>query len=243
MEKRINKKLFALLAVGAMLLCPAQAAVQEDFYKELAELAASRDDTYYFGSMVLTVGSDTLVIDEQPQPLHGTVELRNERTMLPVEAVARAAGAVVSSVDNGRTTVITGQYGEEIRCTEGSDFLTVNGQEYALDAPAYQKGEAQYLPVRAVAEALGLTVTWEPSRAAVTITAPYQTARLLVVAEELDTDRLGASAAIFDGEGLWAIQFDTPAAARAAASALAAQGITVEPDRYIPPSEMEGGIQ
>lgn len=239
MKTRRFKTACALLMAGAVLICPAQAAVREDFYQQLADMAAARDDTYYFGSMVLTVGSNTLVIDEQPQPLRGAVELKNDRTMLPVESIAQAAGAAVSYTDDGRTTVIVGQYGDEIRCTAGQSTMTVNREERAIDAPAYQKDGMNYLPVRAIAEGLGLEVLWEPDNETVFITAPYQTARLLVIAEDLDTDGLGAGAAIYDGAGLWAIQFDTPDQARAAAAKLAAQGIEAEPDRYIPPSEME----
>ena len=202
-------------------------------------MAASRDDTHYFGSMVLKAGSDTLVIDGEMRTLDSAVEIRNNRIMLPMQQIAQAVGAEVSYTDGGRTTVITGGYGEEIRCTAGSTILLVNREERGLDVPAYQKDGKNYLPVRAVAESLGLEVLWEPLGQSVTITFPYQTARLLVVAEELDTSSLGAGAAIYDGAGLWALQFDTPDAARSAAGKLAMQGIAVEPDRYIPPSDME----
>lgn len=241
MKRDIVKRLAALMAAGAMLTASAQAAVQEDFYQKLSELTDAQDSSHYFGNITAAIGSDLLLIDGALCELDSAARLMGGRTMLPLLPIVQAAGGSVSFEDGGNTVVISGQYEKNIHCTIGHKTLLIDGQPCALDAPAYRENGVYYLPVRAIAEALGLEVTWRADEQQIAITAPYQTARLLVAAEQLEFESLNPSAALYDGEGLWVLQFGTPDAARAAATALSDQGIPVEPDRYIPPTEMEGG--
>lgn len=51
----------------------------------------------------------------------------------------------------------------------GSTFFTVNGETRTLDSPSVIKNDRTLLPIRAVVEALGGTVGWEPSEKKVTV--------------------------------------------------------------------------
>lgn len=66
---------------------------------------------------------------------------------------------------------------------------------------------------------------------------PLQNARLIVLADKLNPQGLGARAVLSDGTGMWVLQFDTPSQAKTAAGKLAAKGISAEPDHNIPPVE------
>ncbi len=228
------------LALAGMMLAPAAAQAAgpgDSFYQSLSQLLNSRDDSFYFDSMELTLGSSILTLDGVERQMDAAPDVQNNRTMLPIRAVAEAAGARVDYDAQSETVVITGPYGDEIRCPIGASSMTVNAEACTLDAPSYAKDGRTYLPVRAVAEALDLEVTWDQAASKVVITAPYQSARVLAWAEKLDTGDLNASTVLSDGTGLWVLQFRTPAEAKQAVERLRTRGVTAGPDRYIPPVE------
>lgn len=228
--------ILSLTLAGAMLVPSAHAAGGGgSFYQALSQLVNSRDDSFYFDAIELSTGSNILKLDGVEQEMDVAPDIRNNRTMLPIRAVAEAAGASVDFDAQSQTVVITSPYGDEIRCPIGSSSMTVNAQTCTLDAPSYARDGRTYLPVRAVAEALDLEVEWDQATSTVTITAPYQSARVLAWSDTLDASGLGASTVLTDGTGLWVLQFERPAQAKQAVQTLQAQGITAGPDRYIPP--------
>lgn len=214
------------------------ASPSDRFQQELTQLL-QEDDGFYFDSIQLTVGSHDLAVDGVTVQMDAAPDIQNNRTMLPIRAVAEAAGATVDYDPDTETAIIEGQYGEEILCPIGAATMSVNSRSYELDSPSYAKNGRTYLPVRAVSEALNLNVEWSQETSQVTITAPYQTARILVWSKELDTGGLTPRAKLFDGNQLWVLQFDTPADASEAIQQLSAQGYDAEPDFYIPPIDRE----
>lgn len=241
------KKLTSILALLLLILTvsppasaaasPTQPSTQEHFYQKVADLLSEQDNSSYFGEMELKIGSNILTIDGEERILSAAPEIMGERTMLPIRAVAEAAGAKVDWVQSTSTVLIESAWGDEISCTIGSRTITVNDESSSMDVTPYVKQGKTYLPVRAVSEALDLEVSWENSTQTVRLTAPYQTARLLVWSDYLNTRELGAEKVITDGAGLWVLQFCTPSQAKEAAAALSAKGIVAEPDTYIPPIE------
>lgn len=230
----------ALLLPGA-LVTPIRAAESDNFGKELSELLKNEDDSAYFDTMKLQLGSKVLTVDGEEQTMDAAPDLKNDRTMLPIRAVAEAAGAEVDYDAASKTVLITGAYGDEIECPVGADTMTVNSSAMALDSAAYIKEGRTYLPVRAVSEALSMDVEWDQKTSTVTLTAPYQSARVLAIAENLDTSKLGAEKVIHDGDDLWVLQFASPAEAKDAAETLNGMGVTAEPDFYIPPAANSDG--
>ena len=234
-KQRILSGLLSLALAGTLV--PTVAAVEpDDFYTDLAHLINQQGNDSYFDSMELTIGSETITLDGKTQQMDVAPVLRNDRTMLPIRAVAEAAGATVSYDSATQTVFINSTYGDEIECTVSSNFMTVNAELCSLDAPSYIENNRTYLPVRAVAEALQLDVEWVSETSTVLISAPYQTARVLAWSNgTLDTSELSPTAAIQDGDGLWVLQFANPAQAKQAVEVLQSRGITAEPDLYIPP--------
>ena len=121
----------------------------------------------------------------------------------------------------------------EIRCTIGSSILTVNGEAEQLDTAPYIRNSRTFLPLRAVSEALQMNVEWDGDSRTISLSSPYQTARILALAESLNVRELGAKKAIHDSGGFWVLQFETSSEAKAALEKLLARGIPAEPDSYL----------
>ena len=114
----------------------------------------------------LTIGSTTAYINGKAQILDAAPINRNNRTMLPVRFLANAFG-----VDNDgikwdaatRTATLTNSE-VTIVVTIDAPSMTVNGETVVLDSPAIIEQNRTYLPVRAIANALGVSndnIAWD----------------------------------------------------------------------------------
>lgn len=84
----------------------------------------------------------------------------NNRTQIPIRAVAEMLKCDVEWVSDTSTVIITSNDGVII-LTIGSNIMIHNGNKVLMDTEALIKNDRTYIPVRFVAEALGLTVKWE----------------------------------------------------------------------------------
>lgn len=235
---------FTLLLIISMVVqsaytVRASAASDDTFYQEVAKLLNEQDFTNYFGKMELQIGKNKLTSDGEVQTLDVAPEIVNDRTMLPIRAVAEAAGATVEWIQETATVSIESAYGDEISCSIGSDRITINNAAFDMDVSPYIKAGRTYLPLRAVSEALELEVEWSADDSMITLTAPYQTARVFVLEDSPNLNALKPETTLTDGDGLWVLQFSSPAEAKEAVEILVTRGITAEPDYYIPPIEDE----
>lgn len=83
----------------------------------------------------------------------------NGRTQVPVRAVAEILDAKVDW--NGQTQTVTiSQNRKIVKIVIGSDTMTVDDNAIKMDTNAIISEERTYIPIRFVAEALGLTVEW-----------------------------------------------------------------------------------
>lgn len=91
----------------------------------------------------------------------------NSRTQVPLRPVAEALGARVEwDADTGGITVAANK---TVKLALGRNAYLVDGVEYVMDtAPAAYNG-CTFVPLRFVAQALGITVDWEPGGRAVTV--------------------------------------------------------------------------
>lgn len=94
---------------------------------------------------------------------------KNDRTMVPLRAVADAMGLTVSWDQANRTATFSNG-GKEIRFTVGNPAAgTAEGAAVQMDAAAVIAGERTYAPIRYLAEYFGYTVGWDGAARTVVI--------------------------------------------------------------------------
>ena len=109
-----------------------------------------------------------IVLDGEELSLDQSPVIQNDRTLVPFRAVLEALGANVEW-DAENQQVTAEKDGIQIQLTIGSTSAFVNGISHELDAPAVILNDRTLIPVRFVAEQLGLTVEWQESERVVTI--------------------------------------------------------------------------
>jgi hypothetical protein len=95
-------------------------------------------------------------------PLMGYID--NGVGYAPLWLLASQMGAYVE-YDGDRVT-IEDEWGTVIEVTVGSADAVIDGEPAVLDSAVHQKGEFVYVPVRAIVEALGATVTYDAGNSA-----------------------------------------------------------------------------
>ncbi len=139
-------------------------------------------------------GGQTFTLDlaALPLPSSGTTSLL---AALNLSRILDLAVQDDSSVDFARLTVTfcecaqgeTAALGaearggaSEVRLTIGRPVLLSDGLDREIDVPPVIRGGRTFLPVRALAEALGLEVAWDPAERKVTLTRPIEDPPLTV---------------------------------------------------------------
>lgn len=110
----------------------------------------------YIGKPRMTVGDSEMSID----PGRTTVPMiQNGRTLLPIRAVVEALGGTVDW--DGEQQMITIDYREyEMELFLNSGVAQVNGLTMRMDVPPVSIDERTMVPLRFVAEMLGMGVVW-----------------------------------------------------------------------------------
>ena len=114
----------------------------------------------------LTIGSTTAYINGEAQTLDAAPINRNNRTMLPVRFLANAFGVDNDGIKWDGTTRTATLTNDDVTIvvTIDAPTMTVNGETVALDSPAIIESDRTYLPVRAIANALGVSndnISWD----------------------------------------------------------------------------------
>ena len=132
---------------------------REAFYRSTALDMTLQDDLYAVPALSVQLSGKTLTFPDV-QPF-----FENGRTMVPFRTVAEALGAEVG-YDSG--TVSASLDGTVCRFAIGGDTLTVSDsvtgkvlKTVPLDASPIEKDGRTCVPVRFLAESLGLTVEWD----------------------------------------------------------------------------------
>lgn len=116
----------------------------------------------------LTIGSAAAYINGRAHVLDAAPINRNNRTMLPVRFLANAFGVPNDGIKwEAATRTATLSSGEvTIVVTIDAKEMYVSGKAVALDSPAIIENNRTYLPVRAIANALGVSndnIAWDAS--------------------------------------------------------------------------------
>lgn len=85
-----------------------------------------------------------------------------DRTLVPVRFISERFGMDVGYDDASRKVTLSGD-GYDIEMTLDSAEYTVNGEKKMLDVPAKSYNGRTMIPLRAMAEAIGKKVHWDPS--------------------------------------------------------------------------------
>ena len=137
-------------------------------------LTYESDETSETTEVKLTIGSKTAYINGVAQTLDAEPINRNNRTMLPVRFLANAFGVNNDGIkwDAATRTATLTNNSVTIVITIDAPAMLVNGQSVALDSPAIIVSGRTYLPVRAIANALGVSndnIKWDAATSTATL--------------------------------------------------------------------------
>lgn len=97
--------------------------------------------------------------------------LVNDRTLVPIRAVAEAMGYSVEWIEESQRVIMTSMDGKtQLSFGIGDSYALKNlSERISLDVPANIYGERTYLPLRAVAESMDAFVDWDDATQTVLI--------------------------------------------------------------------------
>jgi hypothetical protein len=120
--------------------------------------------------IVLKIGSDIMTVNGKVVQLDAAPEITNNRTFLPLRAIAEAFGAEVTWIPETQgITVVLGD--NQIGLQIGNDTAVVNGNVLSI-VPPYIKNGRTMVPIRIFVDGFGGQVDWDPVNYIVTITMP-----------------------------------------------------------------------
>ena len=123
----------------------------------------------------LKVGSTTAYVNGKTQTIDSAPINRNNRVLLPVRFLANTFGVANEGIkwDAATRTATLTNNEVTIVVTIDAPSMTVNGKTVALDSPAIIENGRTYLPVRAIANALGVAnenIKWDAATSTATLT-------------------------------------------------------------------------
>ena len=140
--------------------------VSYDGFEANLALKFAEDD-----NVVLTIDSKTMLKNGEAQKMDVAPVIVNSRTMVPVRFIAEAFGGEVDWDDILRTAYISLQ-NSMVEVPVDSATIYVNGEAKTIDTPSQIISDRTMIPLRAVAEGLGLQVDYNDATRSITITQP-----------------------------------------------------------------------
>ena len=104
-----------------------------------------------------------IVLDGRSLKMDVSPEVKNERTMVPIRAVAEALGADVDWVQDTQEIVMT-RAGVTVTMTLNSTTAAIDGETVEMDVAPYATDGRTLIPARYVAEFFGQKVDWDGNR-------------------------------------------------------------------------------
>jgi hypothetical protein len=124
--------------------------------------------------LTLTIGKYWMYLDGVAVKLDVAAIIQNSRTLLPIRAIAEATGSVVSWDAATRLVTVT-RKDRKVELWIGKNVARVNTKATNIDPDDYRvvpiiRNSRTLLPLRFVAESLGLDVQWSEATRTVTVT-------------------------------------------------------------------------
>jgi hypothetical protein len=110
--------------------------------------------------IVLTIGKNVMMMNGRTSLLDAPPFIANNRTMVPLRAIAEAFGATVNWQAKTETVEISLEKAF-ISMQIGNTVAMIGTKVYMLDAPPIIKKGRTFVPIRFIAEALGSVVLWD----------------------------------------------------------------------------------
>lgn len=157
---------FALCLCMSILPVSAAEETQPEAAEDTQVTAAETAESVAADSVLLHIGRPRAYVKGEekridPENVAVMPFEEDDRTFLPVRFLAEALGAQVDWNEASQTATVR-KDGSVVEVTIGSNQIRVDGKAQAIDAAARTKDDRTFLPVRAIAEALGQKVTWDP---------------------------------------------------------------------------------
>ena len=119
-------------------------------------------------SLKLTIGQKQMTVNNTPMEMDVAPVIVSGRTLVPVRFISQALNGIV--LWDGKTNNATIlQAGNWIDLWLEDQLMVVNGQAETLDVAPELINDRTMLPLRALAETLGLTVQWHPETQGITL--------------------------------------------------------------------------
>lgn len=158
--------------VGATLLALSEMAryvggMEGDFYPYLQKRMV--------GTVALQLESPYAYVDNQIQQIDAEdasvrALTQNDRTLVPVRAISQWFGATVDWMEAMQTITVKSADGAiDVTMQVGNPTYTVNGVQKTMETAPQLIGARTYLPLRAMAEALGKMVYWNDAQQMIVI--------------------------------------------------------------------------
>lgn len=121
--------------------------------------------------VVMTVGSTVYTIDGVEMTMDVAPYIKDARTYFPVRYVAQALGITGDNVvwDGAQRTVTIFRANRIVQVTIGSTTMLVNGVPLTMDVAPEITAERTMLPIRFVAQGLGVNVNWDAATQTITL--------------------------------------------------------------------------
>lgn len=115
------------------------------------------DEPEMTGAVTLLVGSNKFGVNGETRENDVQPMIIDGRTLVPVRCISESFGEEVSWDADTKTVSV----GSEISIVIGDKNITVGGEKKEIDVPAAIYESRTFVPLRAIAEALGKSVTWD----------------------------------------------------------------------------------
>ena len=219
-----------------------QVIKDNDYLSQLSEMIQKNENDNYIGSLNLTIGSDTMILDGTELKIDddgSTPIIENDTTLLPIRGVAEAIGADVEYTAATNTVSLFND-DTEVNMQLGSTEIEINGSTQQMSVAAQVVNDRTLIPLRAATEALGCDVSWDGENQQIILTRPYQTKRIVVNSTDADTTN---AIATVKGDNVTILQYDTEENARNGAGLNEIKGFTAEPDYVYVSNSLSWGTE
>lgn len=128
---------------------------------------------------VFTIGKNSYLLNGNTVVMDVAPYIKEGRTFLPLRFAANVAGVADDNVlwdaTTGKVTVIKGD--RVVQFTIGSNIMLLNGAAVTMDVvPEIVTGRIM-LPIRWLADALGVAIEWDPASQTVVVRVPDETGK------------------------------------------------------------------